>query len=419
MGQKTNPTVLRIGKIKEWDLKYLEKKSTELPFYSFINLEIEKFLITFFENNGLSVHKCKLSFSETSLHIFVSYFSNPKLFHLINLLNKEQQVKLKFKKLTRQQQKNLNLLKKNRKYTSHPKKNRKYTPHPEKNRKYTSHPKKNRKYTPHPKKNRKYTSHPKKNRKYTSHPKKNLNLLKKNLRYTSYSKKNLNKNLIKKYNKTLFKYFYFKSKFQRLTKLNDYKIYKSIKKYKNFNHLNLDLFLVKIIKTINLFYKKQLNIFFTFEQLSSNINSINFLNNRNKKILNFLYIKLRKFQQTKFFKNGIFLLYICIKNSSSSQLLANYIKFYLKKLKKHNFFLAFLKNVLNLFIHKNFSKLKQIKIKIKGRLNGAPRAKNRVIELGKKKIPILTINNKIDYFESTSYTANGTLGIKVWTNKKL
>lgn len=29
-------------------------------------------------------------------------------------------------------------------------------------------------------------------------------------------------------------------------------------------------------------------------------------------------------------------------------------------------------------------------------------------------IPLLKINSKIDYFEETAFTSNGTLGIKVW-----
>jgi ribosomal protein S3 len=89
----------------------------------------------------------------------------------------------------------------------------------------------------------------------------------------------------------------------------------------------------------------------------------------------------------------------------------------LKNLKRHNFFLKFVKTTLTLFYNKNFSNCKRIKIQVKGRFNGAPRAKNKLIDIGNR-APVLTINSKIDYAESTAFTSNGTFGVKVWINEK-
>jgi small subunit ribosomal protein S3 len=58
-----------------------------------------------------------------------------------------------------------------------------------------------------------------------------------------------------------------------------------------------------------------------------------------------------------------------------------------------------------------------MKIKIKGRFNGAPRAKHKIIIIGKG-VPNLTIDAKIDYSEETAYTINGTFGVKVWIYEK-
>ena len=63
------------------------------------------------------------------------------------------------------------------------------------------------------------------------------------------------------------------------------------------------------------------------------------------------------------------------------------------------------------------SKVKGIKVCISARFNGAPRAKSRLIIVGD--IPIQTINKQIDYHETTSYTKNGTFGIKLWVNYDL
>lgn len=100
-------------------------------------------------------------------------------------------------------------------------------------------------------------------------------------------------------------------------------------------------------------------------------------------------------------------------NQDSPYLLSNFIALQLKKLKRHNFFLKFIQTGLEIFDSPVFSNVKGIKIKIKGRFNGAPRAKHKVIKVGKK-IPILSLNSNIKYAESVSYTSNGTFGVKVW-----
>jgi ribosomal protein S3 len=70
-----------------------------------------------------------------------------------------------------------------------------------------------------------------------------------------------------------------------------------------------------------------------------------------------------------------------------------------------------------MFGTKTFSIAKGIKIKIKGRFNGAPRAKHKIINIGNN-MPVLTLNSNIDYAETTSYTSNGTFGVKVWVCEK-
>ena len=53
-------------------------------------------------------------------------------------------------------------------------------------------------------------------------------------------------------------------------------------------------------------------------------------------------------------------------------------------------------------------------------MNGRPRAKHKIISIGNG-VPAITLNSTVDYAESTAYTLNGTLGIKVWVcnnNKK-
>lgn len=132
-----------------------------------------------------------------------------------------------------------------------------------------------------------------------------------------------------------------------------------------------------------------------------------------KKIIKFL----KKFLKDPLQKNLIKILFVAITEKNSSKLLAEVISMYLmKNKKKHNYLLFLLKKVLTTLISLNFSIIKGIKIVITGRFNGAPRAKKKVLTLGI--IPLQSFNSKISYSNTTSFTQNGTFGIKVWICEK-
>jgi hypothetical protein len=102
----------------------------------------------------------------------------------------------------------------------------------------------------------------------------------------------------------------------------------------------------------------------------------------------------------------------CATIRKPSTLLIQFLCVQLKTLKNHNFFLNFIKDALLVFNNYVLSKIKRIQIQIKGRLNARPKAKNRVLKIGKD-VSVLTIDSVIDYSEKTAFTLNGTLGIKV------
>jgi ribosomal protein S3 len=97
-------------------------------------------------------------------------------------------------------------------------------------------------------------------------------------------------------------------------------------------------------------------------------------------------------------------------------LLGTFIAEYLKTTKRHNSFFSSLSKSLNLSLKQEESRIKGIKILIKGRLNNAARSRNQYIKLGT--IPLITKNRNIDYSESTAFTPNGTIGIKIWISHK-
>ena len=103
-------------------------------------------------------------------------------------------------------------------------------------------------------------------------------------------------------------------------------------------------------------------------------------------------------------------------NKNSVSLLGKFIAFHLRKVKRHKFLLSFLKQTLSVLIASSLSKVKGIKIIVKGRLNGVPRAKHKIITMGD--VPVQTISANLDFSQTTTHNSNGSYGIKVWVVEK-
>ena len=346
MGQKTNPNIFRLGKIKEWKSKYIEKKPTESSTIVFQNLEMRKFISQLFSKNELCLHDCKLYYSESCVHIYISYYNVIKN----NRIEKREKVKIQNKKIQSEFFK-----------------------------------------------------------------KKVTNIKKTTIKKQLYLAKSHHKAFSKYLKKNLFRNQYLLSKkTHRLKTIENLKTYIDGKKHKTLNNQTLTLFTSKILQSLNLFLNKKQSIFLNLKQINNETNFLQQISKKNKTKIGEGIIKLRKFQQNEFFNQGLTVLYNFVVNDPNPQFLAEFIAIYLKKLKRPNFFLRFLKTTLKLFTTKKFSKLRQIQIKIKGRFNGAPRSRHKFVNIGKN-IPVLTLNSKINYGESIAYTSNGTFGIKVWT----
>jgi ribosomal protein S3 len=341
MGQKTNPNILRLGKTKEWNSKYIEKKTAESSFMILTDLEIRRFIFQIFEKQGLNVENCKTYYSERSLHIYVSYYNSirPIITESIRIQSKKK--------------------------------------------------------------------------KSTSFKTKVTRVKKATTLKQLYVAKAYNKSLVKKETQ-LKKIYFLNKKTQRIKSLTDFKSCIDAKNNKTLDKQALNQFTAKILKSLSLFLGEKQNIFLNLKQVNSEISLLKQISKNDKQKLGETLVKLRKFQQNEFFKKSFTLLYKFVTGNQSPQFLANFIASYLRKLKRPNFFLRFVKILLTTFIVQNFSKLERIQIKIKGRFNGAPRSTHKFINVGKN-VPVLTLTSKINYGESTAYTSNGTFGIKIWT----
>jgi uncharacterized ubiquitin-like protein YukD len=172
-----------------------------------------------------------------------------------------------------------------------------------------------------------------------------------------------------------------------------------------------------LLESLSMYTKRKIHIFIKLQ----NLNKFKQLSYNQIKNCKIVFKQLKKFIKNSFFKEAMNILFINISKRKSSRLLAEFIsyQFKLNQIKsdqvaisrKDNYFLGFLKQSIKLLINTEVSRLTGAKITIKGRFNRAPRAKKIIMQFGK--FSLQSINSKIDYFQSTAYTINGTFGIKV------
>jgi ribosomal protein S3 len=305
-----------------WKSKYFEKNINESHTYIFKSLEIKQYLQKILKDQGLTLHKYQLNFSNTSLNIFISLHQTEQAL----FINKRtRSVQKKSRALLDRK-----LIKLKRAIKKHYKE------------------------------------------------KHLLNTMSSRIRFAQ---------ILKLYRTYLYR-------------LNiDNSIRSGTFKLKSFSN--------KILKSLNVFTNNKFNINLTVQEIN-NINKAP----ESQQIL----LKLRKFERTPFFIEGKSFLVPFITQKNSAGLLTKFIATQLKTIKRHNFFFNFLKESLHLAVNQKVSKVKGVKLIIKGRLNNAARAKHRVITIGK--IPLTTINSNIDYSESTAFTSNGTIGVRVWVAEK-
>jgi ribosomal protein S3 len=168
-------------------------------------------------------------------------------------------------------------------------------------------------------------------------------------------------------------------------------------------------FFEQVFAVLNLFIGNHLNIVVNFCCVNKNVQFYKLTQRKT-------FISFQKFKNTPFFKEGIELLFNVAYNINSANLLAKFIAFQLKKIKRHKFLLSFLKQTLGFLLTSSLAKIKGVKIIVKGRLNGVPRAKHKILVVGD--VPVQTISSKLDYYQTTTHNSNGSYGIKVWIVEK-
>lgn len=463
MGKRTDTKqILQVGKKNNkylWESKYFEKHANESQIYLFQSIEIKKFLRNFLKMYGLSLYKYNISFSESSFNTYISYFKTSEIKNIVSKINISHKLKLVKKKKTlknylyknflfRKKRKKvfqINKIFKNKIFSISYKFYRVYLKYflyfknkiqiiykyfffiyilknvIEKKKLLTKLNyflfKKYKSYYLHLifKKNLKIFYNKYIIKKTILNVINNLKL--KKIFRLQYQK--ILYNFLVKYNnyKNLFKIFLLNKKLYK-KRLKNLRYYKNYVKLLNSNNTNIQTlkinnFLKRCTESLNIFTKKKFNNVIILNQVNQNI-MFN-LTYRQLQLLKKLVTQLRQFRNSKFFKKGINIIFSTLINLNSIDLLVNYIAIQLQTEKRHGFFFKFLVKIFSLLIKHKFSKVKSVKILIKGRINGKPRSKKKLIAINKY-MSLMTINSSIHFTQSTAYSLNGTFGVKLWVN---
>jgi hypothetical protein len=185
-------------------------------------------------------------------------------------------------------------------------------------------------------------------------------------------------------------------------------------KISNFDSIIKNSFLEKMTENISLFIKNVPNIFINLTQINDEVIKIN------KSQLDMLKQKIWELNwhsENTYFKESLQVIFLSLTKKHSTKFLAKFIASELQKQKRHHFFLNFLKQAIIVFNRLPFCEPKNITIKVKGRLNGAPKRKSRTIIIGED-IPMISLKSKVEYAEEICFTTNGTLSVKIWIAKR-
>jgi ribosomal protein S3 len=179
-------------------------------------------------------------------------------------------------------------------------------------------------------------------------------------------------------------------------------------KLKSLNSTSLE----KKLGLILIRYTKSLKVTFSFTNIQNNVVS---------KVMRYAPYKtatkkLRGYSRSLFYFEAMELFVLLSEKGNNAALLTRFIALKFRFMRKHNFFLTFLKRALFIFHKIKTSKWQGIKIIISGRLNRAPRAKSKIIQCGT--LPLQGANSKVNYSKTHIYSPVGSFGLKVWVCEK-
>lgn len=173
-------------------------------------------------------------------------------------------------------------------------------------------------------------------------------------------------------------------------------------------------FLGHIVKSLSDFKNSNTNILLKFRQVNKDNNFYLSKNDLSHFKKNLLF--LRRFYKKQFFKGIVNSILITIRLTSCASFFTNLVSKELLLIKKHTVLLFFIKQALNLFTKTSFSKIKGLKLFLKGKLTKSGRASQNKLSFGI--VPTQILLSKLIYTQKTLFLKNGTISLKTWVNEK-
>ena len=201
-----------------------------------------------------------------------------------------------------------------------------------------------------------------------------------------------------------------------ITQKSTYFISKLTKK-NNIKNLNQNIYNSlsnKLLEVLSNYLNCKYNLTIIFQNLNKGLSLR--LNNLKSRIFRKKLFKLKKYYKLKCFSELINIFLITIFKKNSSKILSEFIADLLTNNKRHNYFFNFIKEFFSSFIKSFLSKITGLKFIIKGRLNNKRRKSKKILQIGE--ISLQSKNKKLSKSESTSFTSNGTINVKVFISEK-
>jgi ribosomal protein S3 len=361
MGNKTNINILKQGVVKNWQSSYKEEKNNEKALYIYKDLELKKFITKYFEDKKLKIFNIKIFYNTNQVSIFISYLLDSKFNNF-------------FKKSEKLRNQYFESAKISNFYSLKNLKTTRLSIKIEKVKKIL-----NKKF-----RHKMYTTI------FDS-----MRVKKKVFYYVSLLEKHLKKNLIS-------------MPFNKNNLLNDYG--KSSSYFNANTHLK-NSFLNCLYENMYIFFGKEVNINLVLCQQNESVNE--FFERKKLKILKKKIYALKWYSKETYYKESLIILLLTLKSTNASKFLAEFIANKIGYVKNQQSFFNFLKQVLKIFNNNFFKNKKNVQIEISGRINGRARSKKRIINVGNK-INKISVSAPTDFHETTAFSKDGTLGVKVW-----
>jgi len=163
-----------------------------------------------------------------------------------------------------------------------------------------------------------------------------------------------------------------------------------------------------LIKIISKFFYENTKIIVFVDYANKQFN----IKGKKRKELKKNLVGLRRYKKQDFFQEGVQATLAVSKTLNSSTVFVKFLLKYLQTSKKINVLVKFLQKIFQFLIESPNYPITGIRLKIKGRINGANRARTRILVVGD--VASHSVKTNLKYLSAHTQNRKGSLGVKMW-----